>query len=507
MPMIALQRKYLVLYVCLLMFVGFSGALRAQTQYDNAMNDLAGRMDEAIVRSQKVQIAVLDFTNQDGSANAFGYRIAEDLRYYLIQSKSLGYNLVERRFLDKVIEEQQFSAQATFDEERAIALGKLMSADAILFGTIRPEGRRATITTKLIDTETGALIAMDRVEVRLSSAAVRESKQSNGSHYKRREATPERDRGQQEAFIPLELMLTTGVHAFHSQYLPSIGGQVVLRHLHPQKANEVAGTAWVMGVYIAPGALNGIDNPNIGLGYRQPIGNTFNSQLYLVGSGNGVAAGDVWLLDGYEETFDYTFTSNIVPARLAHVQLSNIRMNHFSADLWYKFYLTPNHSYSNVTKPYLGFGVALTGLFYRADYTGMELFVQRDPTISGPFDSADLIYEYTPIDDNRFPFEGFRNNLFYFDWTMYIGVERGRFGAQLMGGISSRLGGSPMILPYLAGSGVNSREIERKIQEDGLVVFGRVVEDDSSTSGSTTEELQPFDARFTAALRLTFRFN
>lgn len=507
MPMTVFQQKVFVFCACISMLWGFSGSLLAQTQYDNAMNDLAGRMDEAIVRSNKLQIAVLDFTNQDGSTNAFGYRIAEDLRYYLIQSKSLGYNLVERRFLDKVIEEQKFSAQAIFDEERAIALGKLMSADAILFGTIRPEGRRATITTKLIDTETGALIAMDRVEVRLSSTAARESKQNNGSLYKRREATPERERGQQSAFIPLEVLLTSGVHAFHNQYLPSVGGQAVLRHLHPQKANEVAGTAWVMSVYVAPGAINSVDNPNIGLGYRQPVGNTFSSQLFRFGSGSGVAAGDVWLLDRYEETFDYTFTSNIEPTRLAHVQLSNIRMNHFSADLWYKFYLTPNHSYSNVTKPYLGFGVALTGLFYRADYTGMELFVQRDPTISGPFDPADLIYEFTPIDDNRFPFEGFRNHLFYFDWTMYIGVERGRFGAQLMGGIGSRLGGSPMILPYLAGNRVSSREVERKIQEDGLVVFGRVVEDDSSTSGSTAEELQPFDARFTAALRLTFRFN
>lgn len=489
------------------MLLFISAGLFGQTRYDNVMVDLAGRMDEAIVRSQKIQVAVLDFTGQDGSPNAFGFQIAEDLRYYLLQSKSLGYNLVERRFLDKVIEEQQFSAQAIFDEERAIALGKLMSADAILFGTIRPEGRRATITTKLIDTETGALIAMDRVEVRLSAAAARETKRSNGSHYKRRDATPPRERGQQEAFIPLELMLTSGVNAFHNQYLPSIGGQVVLRHLHPQKANEVAGTAWVLGLYAAPGFLNDFDNPDIGIGYRQPLGSTFSSRINRVGTGSGVSAGDVWLLDRYEETFDYEFLSNIEPTRLAHVQLSNIRMNHFSADLWYKFYLTPNHSYSNVTKPYMGFGVALTGLFYRADYTGMELFVQRDPTISGPFDPNDLIKEFTPIDDRRFPFGGFRNNLFYFDWTMYIGVERGRFGAQLMGGISSRLGGSPLILPYLAGNGVSSREVERKMQEDGLVVFGRVVEEETSTSATTADERQAFDARFTAALRLTFRFN
>lgn len=491
--------------MCFPVFLSFSMALNAQTKYDDAMSDLAGRMDEAIVRSQKVQIAVLDFTHQDGSANAFGFRIAEDLRYYLIQTKSIGYNLVERRFLDKVIEEQKFSAQATFDEESAIALGKLMSADAILFGTIRPEGRRATITTKLIDTETGALIAMDRVEVRLSSAAARESKQSNGSHYKRREATPERDRGTEQDYIPLELFATTGAQFFHDLTMPMVGGQVVLRHLdnRPGKTG-VAGTAWGLGLYVAPGFANDINSSSIALGYRQPTGLGDSFGMVRIGTGSGVQGGDVWLLDAYDADFGYAIESGVDQARIAHVQLSNISINHAYADLWYKFYLTSNHTYTNVTKPYLGFGVGFGALFYSADFTGMEWFVQRDISEGWPYTYNESL---TPIEDTRFPFSRFNNNLFYFDWTMYIGVERGRFGLQLVGGLNNRLGGSPLILPYLNQSYVQGREAERKFQEDGLLVFDRVLDADDPRNSSQSREKGPLDARLTASVRLTWRFN
>jgi TolB-like protein len=487
-----------VVCMCLLMV---TVAAQAQRSLGDETVAIAERLDQAIERSGKSQIAVLDFTDQDGRSTAIGQKLADDLRYQLLQ-QSPAYAILERRFLDRVIEEQRLSAQPLMDEERAIALGKLSSADAILFGTIRPEGRRATVTTKLINTETGVLIAMDRVEVRISAADSRASKQRNGVNYERRNATDQNDRGEAQPYIPLEVFGLAGTRVFHDNTLPSFGGQVVLRHLNAQKPSEVAGTAWVFGLYVAPGMLNDINNEAIGLGYRQPLNTSDRFGFVRRGIGGGAEAGDVWLLDRYEEDFVYTLPSNLESARIAHVKLSNIRINHAYADLWYKFYLTKNHTYSNVTKPYMGFGMGLGGLFYTADYTGVELFLQRDLSTSFPYE---VIAETTPINTQRFPFTGFRNHLIYYEWTMYFGIERGRFGAQLMGGISSVLGGSPLILPYLAGNNVNDREVERKLQEDGLVIFGRVVEDEAAAA-AVSEERRPFDARFSAALKLTYRF-
>lgn len=477
-------------------------ALQAQQPWGNDIDGLAGRMDEAVTRSGKVQIAVLDFTDLDGKGNALGQQLADDLRYYLLQRQA-PYSILERRFLDRVIEEQRLSAQATVDEERAIQLGKLMSADAILFGTIRPDGRRATITTKLINTETGVLIAMDRMEVRLSSSAARDMRRRNGVDYQRRSAADSRDRGNQQEFIPIELFAMAGTQIYHDRALPSVGAQAVLRHVGNQIGKQrVAGTAWVFGLYAAPGSFNDVNNAGIGLGYRQPLG--FDDSIGLIRAGNstGVQGGDVWLLDRYEEEFLYALPQGLDAARVAHVQLSNISINHFSTDLWYKFYLTPHHTYSNVFKPYLGFGMGISGLFYSADFSGMEWFVQREPGIGG---STEYTQSFTPITDTQFPFNRFKNHLFYYDWTMYFGVEHSRFGLQLTGGISRLMGGSPLILPYLNQSYASGREAERKLQEDGLLVFERVFDRDDPRS--TISSKNPFAARLSAAIRITYRLN
>jgi len=267
--------------------------------------------------------------------------------------------------------------------------------------------------------------------------------------------------------------------------------------------SKVAGTAWVFGLYAAPGLLNDVNNGTIGLGYRQPTGTGDSFGMVRSGTGAGVKGGDVWLLDRYDEDFAYAFDSGIDLARIAHVQLSNINVNHFYTDLWYKFYLTPHHTYSNVTKPYMGFGIGVGALFYSADFTGMEWFVQRDMSAGWPYTYNEF---FTPIDETRFPFNRFRNHLFYYDWTMYIGIERGRFGLQMVGGLNNRLGGSPLILPYLNQRYIEGREAGRKLEEDGLLVYSQVFEADDPRKNHSTGR-SPLDTRLTASVRLTWRFN
>ena len=161
----------------LVAFFSFGDAV-AQDEWEFELNALSGRLHEAVQQSGKRQIAVLDFTDASGRYDALGHQLAEDLMYHMIQQRPL-YTVLERRFLDKVLEEQQFSAQPIVDEARAIELGKLLSADAIVFGTIRMEGRTATITSKLIDTETAAVLAMERSVLKVSKARAKQANPDN----------------------------------------------------------------------------------------------------------------------------------------------------------------------------------------------------------------------------------------------------------------------------------------------------------------------------------------
>ena len=495
------------------LFIGF-GNLLAQDEWELELNALSGRLHDAVQRSNKLQIAVLDFTDAAGRQDALGHRLAEDLMYYLIQQRPL-YTIVERRFLDRVLEEQRFSAQPIVDEARAIELGKLISADAIVFGTVRMDGRIATITSKLIDTETAAVLAMERSVLRVNTARAKEANKSQAPQrslatdrvYSQKKSN-EPASGTERQYVPLELFFEAGSLVLHNKPMPSVGMQVVFRHTKTaassRNSGSVAGTAWGFGMRYGQGVVN-LSNATIHLGYREPLGN-FDDSFGISRRINGepINVGDVFLLDEADEQFDYFVPTGFEAARVAHVKLENIRYSAIQADLWYKFYLTPNHAYINTTKPYMGIGVALTSILFGANYTGSEALIQM--TGGTPFE-PEFGLTQTPINGNRFPFDGFRNHVTYFDWTMYVGVERGRFGVQLVGGISNQIGGSPLLLPYLSSNQVNERNVQRDLEERGFLSFARVLPGDDSATADAPETGNRFDARLSASLRITFLLN
>ena len=224
-----------IYFSAIVLFLFFGDAL-GQDEWDLELNALSGRLHEAVERTGKRQIAVLDFTDASGRKDALGHRLAEDLMFYLIQQRPL-YTVVERRFLDKVLEEQRFSAQPIVDEAQAIELGKLISADAIVFGTVRMENRTATITSKLIDTETAAVLAMERIVLRVSKTRAKEANKSQAPErssgtdrvYSQKKTT-QPPAGAEQPYVPVELFFEAGSLVLHNKPMPSVGVQGVFRH-------------------------------------------------------------------------------------------------------------------------------------------------------------------------------------------------------------------------------------------------------------------------------------
>lgn len=486
------------LFLLLALVMGVASESQAQDRYDEDLIDLAGRMNEVIKSAGKRQIAVIDYTDPSGRTSASGQEVAEDLRYYLLQNAS-GYTLLDRSALQRVVEEQKFSANPLVDDERAIELGKLLAADAIVFGTIRRDRRKAFLTTKLIDTQTGALIAMFRFETRMKKAAPRDRPQRP-----ERSEEQKSNHGDLHDYIPVEYFLEAGTRYFQGHLVPQIGANIVFRTYDQEKARRgqgkhPAGQAWSFGVKYL-GGFNDFNDSRIGLGYRQGV-NSFDDSYSVIRNGvSGPVAGDVWVLDNYEEFFDYNFTSNQEFVRLAHVQLSNIRYQQFYADLWYKVYLTPYHMYTDATKPYMGIGIGLNALFFTANYTGKEVLFVRDEFGVDPTYTA----LETPINGSEFPFDGFKNNFFAYDWNLYFGFERRRFGMQCVLGLSNYLGGSPLLLPYLRHSYVNQREVQRKLEENGLYIYDHVEQEERSSGFSSAPENGLFQ-RFSGSLKLTWQ--
>src|SRR5437868_14948603 len=103
------------------------------------------------VQAQKKRVAVMNFdyaTVQSGVQAIFGANqdigkgIADLLVDKLVNDGT--YSVIERKMIDKIIAEQNFSNSDRADANSAAKIGKILGVDAIIVGSITQFGRYAT---------------------------------------------------------------------------------------------------------------------------------------------------------------------------------------------------------------------------------------------------------------------------------------------------------------------------------------------------------------------------
>jgi curli biogenesis system outer membrane secretion channel CsgG len=96
-----------------------------------------------------------------GSVNSKNV-IPESVDIFSMELFDTGINLIDRMQLDKVLSEQKLSLSGLMEKQDYRKIGKLVNADAILWGSIsllKQFGkRRGEITVRLIDVETGTIV-------------------------------------------------------------------------------------------------------------------------------------------------------------------------------------------------------------------------------------------------------------------------------------------------------------------------------------------------------------
>jgi len=86
-----------------------------------------------------------------------GASLAEMLTTALINSGS--YRLIERKQLQKVLEEQALGQSGALDAETAVVVGKIMNIDAIVVGSISALANAVEADARILNVETGEAIA------------------------------------------------------------------------------------------------------------------------------------------------------------------------------------------------------------------------------------------------------------------------------------------------------------------------------------------------------------
>jgi len=155
------MKKILLLLVVVLLSVSELQAAgnKIKGQVSDASEKLAQSYRKNRVINFKKPVAILDFENISPAAkdNRLGETIAE--LFAAEFSQSTMFRVVERRNLDKLLDEQELQLTGATDGGNAVQAGKLLDAQVLLYGSVNETGDNFVITVKLTDVESGEVIA------------------------------------------------------------------------------------------------------------------------------------------------------------------------------------------------------------------------------------------------------------------------------------------------------------------------------------------------------------
>ena len=114
----------------------------------------------------KIQrIAIIEFVDVTGKSRELdiGAAISESITGEFVR---LGkYQVIERRNLNKVLEELKLGLSGIIDSSSAKEVGKILGADALVQGSVTEVGRFYSVNTRVVEVETSRIISAEIVEI------------------------------------------------------------------------------------------------------------------------------------------------------------------------------------------------------------------------------------------------------------------------------------------------------------------------------------------------------
>ena len=128
---------------------------------DTFANDLASQ----IKQSGKKKVAVLDFTDLNGSASELGRFIAEQVTVDLVAKRQGNYAVEDRANLKKILDEHRLTEEGLVNPENAKKLGQISGLDALILGNITILKEQVKITAKVIATDTAEIVGASQAQI------------------------------------------------------------------------------------------------------------------------------------------------------------------------------------------------------------------------------------------------------------------------------------------------------------------------------------------------------
>jgi TolB-like protein len=169
--------KYFLLIFTLLIFpvIVFSQDSPDDIAIDAAFKRMAIKFSSADAKLKNKTVAVYGFDVNGRPNDSFAEYATEKLTHELVEGGKL--KVVERSRIDRVMKEQEFSQSGAVDADYAARIGKLLSVDAVIIGTIRVTDTGIEFIARMVQSESGVIVAS--ADERLKSVASAAKPDSN----------------------------------------------------------------------------------------------------------------------------------------------------------------------------------------------------------------------------------------------------------------------------------------------------------------------------------------
>ncbi len=493
-PILIAVRTYLVVLCALL-----AGNTWAQNAFSDSLAQVTERIRDRLVEQDKRRVAVVEVIAPAGDFSpAMLSYIEETLVSRLVQSG--GVTVLERRQLDMVQDEQRRSASGTFDESKAIDLGRLMAADAIITGRVFQVDKRMHLMLRMLDTGTGALLGSAE-----TYTAFPRGKEVNAQEPKPDESMPparqpvrlKRDGPGSQRNSIVELRATGLGSTYFGRFQPGGALEVAVRAREQNNGVAVPGQVAIgLQVGVWPGMVQLATSP-FDIGHIADL--RFSADFFGISTvrvGNvDMEQGRLFLMPQEQETvvIQPVTGAGVDGTELLEYdryRLSNVRMDMASFNIPLRWYLGENHIYDNVAKLYMEFGFGMDVVRTEADYEVTNTLIRLD--------RSDYSYavQVDGFSDVKPSLSTVGSNLWFTNFSFGGGLEIGRLNVFAtgrwflstdfsdLGASYDRVRGNILAYPLLVGA-QNDRSAMNDLERDEAVPYGATDLERESTNGSS----------------------
>jgi len=132
----------------------------ALADFEHGVKDLAKQISKQMIENSKKKIAVIEFSDLNDQMTLLGQYLPEELITQLFINESKKYELVERRQIQKVLQQQGLGTSGLLDADAMGTVGNILGIDAIVTGSITDLGNKIKVNARLISVDTAKIFAV-----------------------------------------------------------------------------------------------------------------------------------------------------------------------------------------------------------------------------------------------------------------------------------------------------------------------------------------------------------